>query len=256
MPKTAQDYLPDIGGFLDGQDGDITDALFVVASGAYADKSMVSKPGTKPSIVLMIKVSSTGADKPVEQSYSVGSQDIWEIVNDGKSIQNTKNPDRHSFRDGSVAYALVKAILTTLGSGDIDKGQLVAAKRDFWMTEAGFYTGLNFAWKNQKLTWVINGVTVESNPPLPDRFLGETASAKKAGPAKAAAPAADTSELDAIVIENASGMTESKLKAFAVKNETIKANGDYLRAIVNGKGLRALEASGLLTMDPTTKLYL
>lgn len=259
MPKTREDFMPDIGGFLDGVPGDIIDATFEIASGEYADRVMLGGGASKPPVMLRITVESPNLEKPAEQGYSVGSQEQWEIADDGKSITNLKNPDKHTFRDGAIAMELVKAMAVALGDGSMEKGQDVFAKRDHYMTEAGFYTGLSFDWEVKTITRKIGQRDVTSKPPLPANFLGET-SAKTKGPAKKGAKPAssstDTSELDQLLADNASGKTDRELKSFAVRQDTIKANDPYMKSVVSGTKLKDLENAGTLTKDPSTDRYL
>ena len=252
MVKTREDFKPDVGGFLDGVDGEIVDARFDIASGDYADKVMLGGGGAQPPVVIQLTVESPSLERPAMQSYSVGSQDIWEIVDDGKRIQNIKNPDRHAFRSGSRAYALVEAMLTAIGDGDLGKGQDIAAKQDRpYMNDAAFYTGFNFYWETQSLSTVGGGKT---SVPLPSKFLGE---AKKVAPkGGTTAPIVSNDALDKILVDNASGKSEKELKSFAVRNPEIKKDDAFMKAVVSGKKLRELENAGTLTLDPDTKTYL
>jgi len=269
MPKSREDFQPDVGGFLDGVSGEIVDAMFDIASGDYADKVMLGGADAKPPVVLTLTVNSPDRVDPVTQSWSVGSQDIWEIINGGKAIQNIKNPDKHSFRSGSRAMSLVEALMTVAGDGDLEKGQDIIIQRNHYMTEAAFYIGFNVTWATQLLATVQGGTP--KPVPLPESLIS-IASAKAATKpgvktavkpavkaAAAAAPeaeASDTADLDQVLVDNASGKSEKELKSFAVRNATIKANDVYMKAVVSGKKLRELEAVGTLTMDPESKTYL
>ena len=249
MVKTREDFQPDVGGFLDDVDGDITDASFGVASGDYADKVMLGRADAQPPVIIRLTIESPDLESPALQSYSVGSQDIWEIQGAGKSIKNTKNPDKHVFRKGSRAWALVEAIMTAVGDGNLDKGQGLLIKRDKYMTEADFYIGLSFHWAVKSLETVSGGKT---NTPLPEKFLGEAKG--KAAPAQKI-EIEDTS-LDAIIIENATDKTEKELKVFAIRNPDIKKNEAYMKAVISGKKLKQLEEEGKLMKDPDTQKFL
>jgi len=258
MGKSREDYLPDLGGFLDGCSGDIIDARFDIASGDYADKVLLGGDGGKVPVVVTLTVDSPKFEKPVEQSYSVGSQEQWEIAVDGKSITNLKNQDKHTFRDGAIAMYLIKAMAEALGDGDAEKGQDVFVKRDHYMTEAAFYIGFSFDWEVKVITREINKRTITSKPPLPVKFLGMTSAkgeVKKTGKATVTAPS-DTADLDQILIDNAAGKTDRELKSFAVRQPVIKDNDAYMKAVVSGKKLKELEDNGKLTMEPDTKTYL
>ena len=251
MPKTKDDFMPDVGSFLDNVDGDIVDAEFDVASGDYADKVMLGGGDAQPPVVLKLTIESPDMDRPAVQSYSVGSQDIWEILDGGKRIQNIKNADRHLFRKGSRAWSLVEAIMEAVGDGKLEKGQEFFIKRDSYMTEAKFYTGLSFHWATKSLDTVTGGKT---NTPLPDKFLGEAKPVK--GKATPVVTEVEDEGLDAIMVENATDKTDRELKSFAVRNPEIKANDVYMKAVVSGKKLKELEEKGLLTKDPETQKYI
>ena len=255
MPKSREDFIADIGGFLDNVDGDIVDATFEIAGGKYADQVMMGGSDAKPPVVITLTVESPDLERPATQSYSVGSPDIWEIVDGGKSIIN-KNPDKHSFRKGSMAWHLVEAMMAANGDGDLDKGQEFFVKRDRYMTESDFYTALSYHWAVTEIkTEIAKDRVVISRPPLPDKFLGETTS-KKGKDGKAGATSVAIDELDLILIANATGKTDKELKSFAVRNADIKANDAYVKAVISGKKLKELEDTGELTKDPDTGQYL
>ena len=253
MPKSREDFLPDAGGFLDNVDGAIVDAMFAIASGDYADKVMLGKADAKPPVVLTLTVESPDLERPANQSYSVGSQDIWDIIDGGKAIVNKKSPDKHTFRKGSRATALVEAMATVLGGGDMEKGQEVFVKRDHYMTEAVFYTGFNFHWASKQLETVGGKKT---SVPLPETYLGAAEPAKGKVTKASAGPAVENDELDQILIDNSPGKDDRGLKSFAVRDASIKADEAYMKAVVSGKKLKELEEAGKLTKDPTTGLYL
>ena len=250
MVKTRDDFMPDVGAFLDNVDGDIVDTEFKIASGDYADKVMMGGSDAQPPVTIALTIESPELERPAIQSYSVGSQDLWEILDGGKAIRNVKNPDRHLFRKGSRAWALAESMMTAVGDGKLDKGQEFFIKRDAYMTEAKFYTGLSFHWATKSLGTVGGGKT---NTPLPEKFLGE---AKPAKAAKVAVVEVEDETLDAIIVENAPDKTDRELKSFAVRNPDIKKNDAYMKAIVSGKKLRQLEEAGLLTKDPDTQKYI
>jgi len=250
MPKTREDFQPDVGAFLDNVSGDIVDAEFDIATGDYADKVMMGDASAKPPVVVKLTIESPEMERPVTQSYSVGSQEIWKILDNGKAIQNMKNPDRHLFRKGSRAWALVEAMMTTVGDGNLEKGQDFFIKRDTYMTQSDFYTGLSFHWATKSLETVAGGKT---NTPLPEKFLGE---AKPVVKTKEKAAVVEDEELDALIVANATDKTDRELKSFAVRNPEIKKNNIYMKAIVSGKKLKQLEDAGLLTKDPDSQRYI
>lgn len=259
---TREDLAPDIGGFLDNVSGEIIKATFELASGKYADQIMMGGGNAKLPVMLTITVDSPDLEKPAVQSYSVGGSDIWDIVGDGKSIVNIKTPEKRSFRKGSMAWRIVEAMMEAAGEGDIDKGQAYFIGRGHYMTDAAFFTGLNWQWEVKEIKIEIgagpNKKEIISRPPLPAKFLGETGKAAPAGKATktAAAPVAGAEGLDKILVENASGKSEKELKTFAVHNAEIKKNDGYIKGVVSGKHLRELEAAGTLVKDPDSGLYL
>ena len=249
--------MPDVGGFLDNMDGDIVDAEFVVATGKYADKVMTGGSDAKPPVIARLTIESPDLEAPAVQSFSIGSQDIWEISDDGKSVTNIKNPEKHSFRKGSAGWMLVEAMMTAAGEGDLEKGQDFFAKRDTFMTDSRFYEGTSWHWAVKEIKYQIGDKQVISRPPLPEKFLGETrpvTKGKAAATKKSEVP--ENSELDNLLIEKAAGKTDRELKSFVVREPKFKENDAYVKAVVSGKKLKQLEDSGSLTRDPDTQRYI
>jgi hypothetical protein len=259
---TREDLAPDIGGFLDNVPGEIIKATFELASGKYADQIMMGGGNAKLPVMLTISVESPDLEKTASQSYSVGGSDVWDIVGDGKSIVNIKAPEKRSFRKGSMAWRLVESMMEAAGEGDIDKGQAYFIGRGHYMTDAAFFTGLNWQWEVKEIKIEIgsgaNKKEIISRPPLPAKLLGatEAAATGKTATKTAAAPVAGAEGLDKLVIDNASGKSEKEVKTFAVHNPEIKKNDAYMKSIVSGKKLRELEASGTLVKHPDTGLYI
>ena len=253
-----EDFMPDSGGFLDNMDGDIVEAIFDVASGEYADKVMAGASNAKPPVILTLTIESPDLDKPAKQSYSIGSQDVWEIASDGKSITNVRSPDKKRFRDGSIAWSLVNAMMVAMGEGSLEKGQDIAIKKDIFMTDAKFYENTSWHWEVTEIKRDIGGKTVTSRPPLPVECLKEQ---KPTNPEKVKPGAkksdVDAPDLDLILISNAPGKDERGLKSFAVRNAEIKANDAYLKSVIQvGGKLKTLEDEGLLTKDPDSGKYI
>lgn len=247
--KTRDDYVLDSGGFLDQMDGAIAEAIFEIASGKYADTMIAGDPNAKAGVMLRLTINSPDVERPISQFYSVGSEDQWAISEDGRSVTNVKNADKHMFRKNSRAGSLVEAMMTAVGGGELAKGQDWFIGRDVYMTDAKFFENLNFYWENQKLPMVKEGET--RDVPLPAKFLGEVKGGGKAG-APGTAPE-DTTELDLLVVANASGKTMPELKTWAIKEPTIKANKAFMQAVVSGKQLKKLEDEGLLTLGADGK---
>jgi len=250
LTKTREDFMPDVGGFLDGIDGDITGAKFEIASGAYADK--VKMGGDEPGVVIVLTVESPELNKPVVQTYSVGDLKLWNILDGGTAIKNVKNPDKVNFRKGSMAMYLVEAMAIAMG-GDVAKGQELFAKGQYYMTEAAFYTGLSFGWTTQKRD-IPDGKT--TNVPLPETFLGQAKNGAK-GEVKDGTEGAVADEvLDAILVASASGLDNTGIKTFAVKDLEIHSNPAYMKSVVSGSKLKELEDAGKITKDPATGKYI
>ena len=249
MPLTRDDFILDVGGFLDNVPGDVTDATFEIASGKYADQVMLGGSEAKPPVVLTLTIESPDLERPAEQSFSVGSPVVWDIIDGGKGIRNIGNPDKHAFRKGSMAGALVTAMAEAIGGGDPDKGWEFFAKRGHYMTSADFYCGLAWHWEVKEIKRDIGGKQVTSRPPLPAKYLGESSKAESA-------PVADAGELDKLLVENASGKTDKELKSWAIRNPGIKASDTYTKAVISGSKLKELEDKGDLVKDPDTGKYL
>ncbi len=257
MVKTRDDFMPDAGAFLDNVDGDIIGAEFEIATGDYADKVMMGGTDAKQSVGVLLTIESPEMEKPATQFYSIGSAELWEVVDNGKAIRNTKNPDKHSFRKGSIAWTLAEAMFLAAGNGDIGKGQdILGVKRDKYMTEADFYIGTSWHWTAKTVTSNIQGKTVISNPRVPEKFLGEAKPSTKSKTAPKIAEAVEDETLDKLIVANAPDKTERELKSFAVRNPDIKKNDAYMKDIVSGKKLKQLEEAGKLTKNPDTEKYL
>ena len=247
MPKTKEDFQPDTsGGFLDGSDGDIVAAEFVEASEDYAKKMATGGASEAPAIGLNLTIESPDLQQPLEQWFSIGSGDVWEIKDGGKEIVNTKHPDRHSFRGGKRpcrGSSLVEAMAKAIGDGNVDKGQEFFIKRDRYMTEKGFYVGLSFDWGRFTLPTAKEGTT--SDVPLPVAFLGEASGGK---PAKAEATV-DTEAIEKLVIDIVQGKTEREVKSELIRKHKNDIPEAYMKELVSGNGLKKLEEEGKITKD-------
>ncbi len=256
MVKTREDFMPDVGAFLSDVDGDITKAEFAIATGDYADKVMAGGGDARPPVIIKLTIESPELERPAVQSYSVGSSDLWEIIDDGKAIRNIKNPDKHLFRKGSRAWSLCEAMFLSAGDGDLGKGQdILGVNRKGYMTEAEFYKGLSFHWIGKTLK-LIDGTDAKTPTPLPEKFLGEAKSVIKDKPVTKTTEVVEDEALDAIIIANATDMTDRELKSFAVRHPEIKKNDAYMKAIVSGKKLKQLEDKSQLTKNPDTGKYI
>jgi len=253
MPKTKDDFQPDTsGGFLDDADGDIIDAEFTEASGDYLKKMAMAEGSAKATpIGINLTIESPDLERPIEQWYSIGADDVWEIKNGGKEVVNIKHPDRHSFRGGKKpcrGMSLVEAMATAIGGGNVDKGQEFFIKRDKFMTEADFFVGLSFHWDRVALANVGEGT---SDVPLPTSFLGEATKGKSK--VKDAESADVTEDIEKLVSDAAVGLTERELKSKLIREFKDKIPETVMRDLVSGDGLKKLEDAGKLTLDQDKK---
>lgn len=235
---TAADFEPDIGGLFDDFDSPVTKAYFGSAPAKYAEK--MGGEGIGIYLTFDQTYQDKGVEKNVEQFYSIGNVKNWEIKNDGAEVINTKDENKHQFNQNTNAWALVEKMVTHVGEGDFKKGQETFIARDKYMTEAAFYLGLTYHWKQQK---VMNPVQkTEHDVLLPDKFIGEVKPE-----AKATAKAAASADLDAKLVELAHGKTVKEVKSASTKE--FKGNSPYIREIINGKKLKELEDAGELFLD-------
>ena len=241
MVKTREDFQPEVGGFLDDSDGEIMDAVFEEAGADYAAQ-MVGATG-KAAIGVTLTIESPGLERPLEQWFSIGGSDNWEISSDGREVTNIKHPDRHAFRKGSRGWDLVEAMAKAESGGSVEEGQELWAKKDKpYMTQAAFYIGGNYHWMRKALPKVGGGTT---DVPLPETFLGEVKG--KAAPVSVAG----TDELDKVVIGLVQqGMTERDVKTAAARNEELKKNAAYMALVISGNKLEELEKAGKITKAP------
>ncbi len=275
MAKSREDYAPDVGGFLDNVDVDITKVSFAVATGEYADKILMGGGDQKPPVVMTVTYEGPELEKPREQSYSVGNSELWEVSDDGSFITNKKDSTKHGFRRGSRAYSLIEAMFLAVGGAsedditevftnpklkknvqaELEKGQDFFIKRDAFMTENIFAEGLSFHMVSMKLP------TVEgkepSSVPLPVKFLGDKKPSKgKVVPAGKKTVATTNDALDKIIIETASGKTDKEIKVFAVRHDVVKKDAGYLKGVVDGSVLKRLEDAGSITKDPESGKFI
>jgi len=238
-PKTYADFEPDLGGLFDDFDSPIISAKF----GPNPNAEYTAK--VKDNIGLEIELDS-GGERPIVQWYSIGNIDQWNSEKDGAEVVRTKNPERHAFHQKTKAYALVEKMIQHVGGGDMKKGMDVFLKRDKFMTQAEFYLGLEFHWKQQDIE---NPVTKEkSQVLLPDKFLGEVKYEAKKGPA-----AGESSELDAFVVELSEGKNAREIKQAVLKDARFAGKDAYIASIVNGTKLTELEKAGSITKGPDGK---
>jgi hypothetical protein len=245
-PKTYEDFELE-SGLPDDFDGAITDAYFGEAPGDYSKKL---SPGTSADaglyLVITDKDSDVGALKP--QWFTCGSKG-WEVKEGGKELVSSKRPDSKNFNMSSSGGILVKAMFETAGNGDLKKGQEFFIKRDRYMTQAEFYIGTNWHWMRVDRT--LPDKTV-SKILVPTKFLGEVR-VSAGGKTVAPVTTVNTEDLDLIVIMavGAKGtIAEKELKQDCMKDATLRANSDYMRALISGPKLQELVNSGKLIKSP------
>lgn len=276
MAKTREDFMGDKGGFLDGVRGKIVDAIFEIASGDYADRVAAGDEKSKPPVVLTLTVESDELEKPAKQGYSVGGQDIWDIQEDGATIVNKKNPEKHIFRDGSTAHTLVESLAIAIGANGraatkeddteklIEEGQKAFIKRDYYVTDRRFFLGWDVTWATKLIERTIGDKNVKSRPPVPVIFHGVADAKAGATGTKKSAPAAakqeeldpNDAELDQLLIDHVAetpGLDARALKSWAVRQPAIKANTDYMNKITSGVKTKQLEDTEKLIKDADGK---
>jgi len=236
---STADFEPDIGGIFDDFDSPIIRARFGDPPEKY--KAKADAIGIHVTFDQKFNPSDGSGERNVEQFYSIGSKDNWEIKDGGKEVINTKNPDKHAFNQNTSVWQLVEKMILHAGAGDMKKGLELFSKRDHWMTEAAFYTYLNYHWKLQKVLMYRGGTDTKEKQSvdmlLPDKFIGETKEAEGSEPAEA-------SELDSKLLEFAHGKTEKEVKAASIK--LFKGNSTYIKEIINGPKLKNFVDSGEL----------
>ena len=243
MPNkpTREDMQLD-SGIADDFDGVISEANFEI-NAQYAAKSGTQDP------MLTLIVDAPDIEKPVEIRYACGAAKQWEIKENGGELVSGKNPDIRRFNQNSRAGELVDRIFELVGGSDKVKGQDFFINKGFFMTQAGFYTGLNFHWKRESKK-TVSGESRDIT--MPCKYLGEVTVAGK--PAAGAAGAADEA-LDAIVIEMSSGKTEREIKIAATKNPTLMAAKSYMTELAStpSRKLVQLEKDNKISKGPDGK---
>ena len=236
MPKTLHDYELSFG-LVSDFDGEITAAEFGVNAN-YAEAAGKDIPG------LTITIDSPDLGQEMSQFYSIGDPEKWEISDDGTEVTFTPKPDAHRFNMNSRGGQLVSAMFESAGGGDKKKGQEFFLKRDFWMTQAGFFVGTNWHWERVEMKNPLQPDRAPSSVLVPVALLSET---KKTGSkVKGGADDADIAR----IIELAEGKTERELKQ-AVVNEF---KGKPIVNEVLNKGLiKKLVDSAKLALGPDGK---
>jgi len=237
-PKTVADFEPDVGGLFDDFDGTFIKVKFAEAPVKYSEASESKTPGIGLYLTFDQTYEKGGTTLNVEQFYSIGNPDNWEIVKEGSEVVNKKDPDKHAFNKNTNVWALVEKMIEHTGSGDAKKGLDFFIKRDHYMTQAAFYVGLAYHMKQQS---VMNPVKKEAHDVLlPNKFLGEKKVETVSG-------GAETSDFDEKLMAFVSGKTTAEVKKGALKE--FKGNSPYIREIVNGTKLADMEAAGLIAKD-------
>ena len=245
---TMEDFEPDVSGFFDDFDSPVIKARFGEPPANY--KAKAEGIGIHLTFDQKFTPSDGSGERNVEQFYSIGRPEFWEIKDGGKEVVNTKNPDKHAFNQNTSAWSLIEKMIIHVGDGDIKKGSEIFSKRDHYMTEAAFYLGLNYHWKQQKvLAYRGEKERKEVDMLLPEKFLGEVK------PGSVGAPAVESSELDDKLVELAHGKDAKEIKQAVIKSKDFKGQTAYIREVINGTKIKNLEDAGLIMMDDETKKY-
>jgi len=243
MPKTREDFELESGLF---DDLDVTfspDTYFGPPPGDYAAFSN--------EVGLHLVMESPELEKPLDQFYSCGKG--WVVTDNGKGIANEAKPDKHVFIKGSSAGILVEAMIAKAGGDDYEKGAVLFANRDQYMTQSAFYAGLMYHMLRQEVKRTFDKEVKISKILVPTKFLGEAKGAAGKKAAAGATPSSDNAVLDKIVTDLAEGKTERELKGAALKVDALKANSAYMKDLISGAVLKRLEADGKLSKGPDGK---
>ena len=244
-PKVSRDDMKLRTGLMDDFDGTISrQTYFGDPKEEYAGISGSSDP------VLHLIVDVPGLEEPIEQTYSLGAKQGWEVQRDGAEVTSALNPDIHSFNNRSRAGQLVDHMAKALGAGDGDVGIDVLLQRDRYMTEAEFYWDYALHFKQVPLPTAQKGETRDVLMPVALAAVAPTPAAR-APAAKAAAPKAAvgytlTDDETVRIVELAMGKSEAQLKSALLKEFS---GNTALKTEIFNKGLLArLVKDGTLTV--------
>ena len=232
MPKLKEGDLEPESGLADDVDAAIVSVRFDVRR-EYEEKSGSSDP------MLLLMLQGPELDQPIEQAYSIGGVKRWEAQSGGRVVVSAKQPDSHRWNAKSRAGELVERMFALIGGGDRKKGQEFFRARDHYMTEADFYTGLNFHWKREKKS-TVGGE--EREILMPVAYLGEVKAT-----AGVAAPSLSDATDKLVVL--AVGKTEREVKAALLKEPDLRDNTALLNEVFNKNLLGRLEVEGRLAKE-------
>lgn len=240
MGKVREEDREFGSGLMDDFDGWITSVKFA-ANPEYEAIAGTSTP------MLTLTLEGAELSQPVNQGWNTGGARNWQITRGGKEITSADKPDTHVFIRNSRAGELVAAMMTTIGGGDLAKGNKAMFDRvnnDKYMTEAEFYEGLGFHWKR------VSMATVSGEPKMvlmPESYLGDKAVAKPKVPKGVVVP----DDVLETVLKTADGKTMPELKAAIVKAvpKTTLNYGQVMKEIFSGAVTAQLVAEGKLIED-------
>lgn len=241
MPVRREDMELE-SGLADDFDATITSASFGFDE-RYAAKI---SGGGEPDPMLTLVLEGPTLEQSVTQRYATGAAKQWQISQDGREVVSGKDPNSRRFNENSRAGQLVKRLITLAGGGDVAKGQEFFVKKDFYMTQGGFYEGLTCHWKRETLPVVGGG---NSNVLLPTAILSSAA------PAAGGASGASGINPDWIeaVVKLAEGKTEKELRLAFIKDASVKDNQELKHAVFNKGLIGELVKQGFLTAGPDGK---
>jgi len=245
---TARDFDLDSGLFSGGQ-GKIIDASF-----EPNPQEKYQRRSDSPGLSLLIE--STQTDEPFPQWNSIGEKKEWKVQDRGGSVVSKTSPDSRVFNMNSRGGQVVTGMLKAIGGGDVEKGKAIVAKRGYPMTDARFYVGWDFDWKQITAEYQIDGEDVKSTFVIPVELLGEP-DESDAKPRKKGGKAVEAHDLDealvAIVADN-EGLSEVKLKKLVLSDELIKTDDAYTKSVVTGNRIQFLIDEGKLAKDAKGRL--
>ena len=231
----------DLGSGLFEGPGKVTEVCF--GPNPNADYQSQSKaPG------LTLTVESPEREEPIDIWYSIG--DGWEAKRGGKEVVNKNKPDSKRFNMNSKGGKLLQGMFKVVGNGDVDKGKELLAERGHPMTTAECYEGWDFEWVQMAVAYSIDGKDISGTIAIPVELLGSPDEKTKGKVKAKVEPVEEATELDDIVVGLAEGKTVRELKGACMKEDTLKADDDYMTSVVSGDKIQELIDDGKLTTGP------
>lgn len=250
-PITAQDLLPELGGY-DDFSGKIVDAWF------ESPEQYTAKAGSAV-VHLKCLVDAEGFEEPVSLGgFSCGSADKWEIGKEGKELIPQKGKPK--FNAKSNAGIFVDALFKVAGEGDAGVGANKLIPRGFLTTQAEFYIGLESHWVKKAFknpTDPTREITIQLPTEyvnIPEAGAAPAPTVKKESVKAAAKSVATVAPEDLQKLKDlASGKDDKTFKKAVLADAGFKINKALMNEIFSNDLIKKLEDSGELVKDPTGK---